>query len=122
MSANEGRKYPVEPRAPVVLAVDDYGTGYAGLSYLERFDAVSVVKLDRSFTASLGRKPVSEHIVRSVVALARDCGLALVAEGVETPEQAATLRACGVQLAQGYLFGRPVPLTASPAVATALPA
>ena len=96
----------------VVLAVDDYGTGYAGLSYLERFDAVSVVKLDRSFTASLGAKPVSEHIVRSVVALARDCGLALVAEGVETQEQVALLRACGVRLGQGYLFGRPVPVPA----------
>lgn len=93
----------------VVLAVDDYGTGYAGLSYLERFDAVSVLKLDRSFTASLGAKPVSEHIVRSVVALARDCGLALVAEGVETQEQVALLRACGVRVGQGYLYGRPVP-------------
>ena len=95
----------------VTLAVDDYGTGYAGLSYLERFDAVGVLKLDRSFTASLGVKPVSEHVVRSVVALARDCGLLLVAEGIETPEQAALLTACGVRLGQGYLFGSPVPFT-----------
>ncbi|MCW2776964.1 MAG: phosphodiesterase [Frankiales bacterium] len=100
----------------VVLAVDDFGTGYAGLSYLERFDAVGMLKLDRSFISSLGTRPASRHIVSSVVGLARDCGLQLVAEGVETREQARLLVECGVQLAQGYLFGRPAPLVPVPAV------
>jgi diguanylate cyclase (GGDEF)-like protein/PAS domain S-box-containing protein len=94
----------------VVLAIDDFGTGYAGLGYLQRFPTLDVVKLDRSFVAGLGRDPVSEHIVRSMVELARGCGLALVTEGVETAHQAALLHELGVQYAQGYLFGRPAPL------------
>ncbi|MDX6215284.1 MAG: hypothetical protein QOG99_868, partial [Frankiales bacterium] len=94
----------------VSLAIDDFGTGYAGLGYLQRFPTLDVIKLDRSFVAGLGREPVSEHIVRSVVELARGCGLQLVTEGVETEEQAADLFELGVRYAQGYLFGRPVPV------------
>jgi diguanylate cyclase (GGDEF)-like protein/PAS domain S-box-containing protein len=95
----------------VSMAIDDFGTGYAGLGYLQRFPTLDVVKLDRSFVAGLGKDPVSEHIVRSVVGLAAGCGLQLVTEGVETEQQAALLRDLGVELAQGYLFGRPTPLT-----------
>lgn len=91
----------------VVLAIDDFGAGYAGLAYLQRFSSLDVVKLDRSFVAGLGADEVSEHIVRSMVELARSCGLVLVTEGVETPEQAALLSDLGVEIAQGYLFGRP---------------
>jgi EAL domain-containing protein (putative c-di-GMP-specific phosphodiesterase class I) len=94
----------------VRLAIDDFGTGYAGLGYLQRFPTLEVIKLDRSFVADLGRSPVSEHIVRSVVELARGCGLRLIVEGVETEQQAADLRELGVTHAQGYLFGRPAPL------------
>ncbi|MCW2674358.1 MAG: hypothetical protein JWP14_2947 [Frankiales bacterium] len=94
----------------ISLAIDDFGTGYAGLGYLQRFPTLDVVKLDRAFVAGLGQEPVSEHIVRSVVELTRGCGLQLVTEGVETEQQADHLRALGVQLAQGYLFGRPVPV------------
>ncbi|MCW2669275.1 MAG: domain S-box protein [Frankiales bacterium] len=94
----------------VSLALDDFGTGYAGLGYLQRFPALDVIKLDRAFIAGLGREPVSGHIVRSVVELARRCGLRLVTEGVETEQQAADLRELGVQFAQGYLFGHPVPV------------
>ena len=93
------------------LAIDDFGTGYAGLGYLQRFPALDVVKLDQSFVAGLGSSPVSEHIVRSVVELTRGCGLKLIAEGVETAQQAANLLALGVGHAQGYFFGRPAPLT-----------
>jgi diguanylate cyclase (GGDEF)-like protein/PAS domain S-box-containing protein len=92
------------------LAIDDFGTGYAGLGYLQRFPALDVIKLDRSFVSGLGHDPVSEHIVRSVVELARGCGLQLVIEGVETEQQAANLLELGVRYAQGYLFGRPVPV------------
>ena len=92
----------------VVLAIDDFGAGYAGLGYLQRFSSLDVVKLDRSFVAGLGVDEVSEHIVKSMVQLARSCGLVLVTEGVETTEQAARLAELGVEIAQGYLFGRPV--------------
>lgn len=93
----------------VVLAIDDFGAGYAGLGYLQRFSTLDIVKLDRSFVAGLGVDPVSEHIVRSMVELARGCGLTLVTEGVETDEQAEALRSLGVEIAQGFLFGRPFP-------------
>lgn len=94
----------------IALAVDDFGAGYAGLAYLQRFPVIDVVKLDRSFVAGLGQDRVSEHIVRSVVELARGCGLELVTEGIETAEQAVLVRELGVTLAQGYLLGRPAPL------------
>ncbi len=94
----------------VSLALDDFGTGYAGLGYLQRFPTLDVIKLDKAFVAGLGREPVSEHIVRSVVELARGCGLQLVTEGVESEAQAEALLALGVRHAQGYLFGRPAPI------------
>jgi len=93
----------------VRLAIDDFGSGYAGLGYLQRFPAIDILKLDGSFVAGLGRDSVSEHIVRATVDLARGCGLQLVTEGVETAEQAAALQELGMELAQGYLFGRPAP-------------
>jgi diguanylate cyclase (GGDEF)-like protein/PAS domain S-box-containing protein len=94
----------------ISLAVDDFGTGYAGLGYLQRFPVIDIVKLDRTFVAGLGQDRVSEHIVRSVVELAKGCGLGLVAEGVESSEQAALVHELGVRHAQGYLLGRPAPL------------
>ena len=94
----------------VGLAIDDFGTGFAGLGYLQRFPAITAVKLDRSFIADLGTDPVSEHVVSAVVQLTRSCGLGLVTEGVETPEQAGQLARLGVECAQGWLFGRPAPL------------
>jgi EAL domain-containing protein (putative c-di-GMP-specific phosphodiesterase class I) len=93
----------------VSIAIDDFGTGYAGFVYLQRFSSVNIVKLDRTFVAELGQNPISEHIVRSMVELARGCGLTLVTEGVETEEQANILQLLGVKLAQGYYFGRPQP-------------
>jgi diguanylate cyclase (GGDEF)-like protein/PAS domain S-box-containing protein len=96
----------------ISLAIDDFGTGYAGLGYLQRFPMIDVLKLDRSFVTGLGQDPISEHIVRSVQELSERCGVSLVTEGVETAEQAALLREMGVPNAQGYLFGRPQPLSA----------
>jgi EAL domain-containing protein (putative c-di-GMP-specific phosphodiesterase class I) len=99
-------------RLGVELAIDDFGTGYAGLLYLQRFQTINVVKLDRSFTRGLGDDPISEHIVQSMVELTRRCGWQLVTEGVETEAQAVLLRRLGVAFAQGYHFGRPQPLAA----------
>ena len=103
----------------VSIAIDDFGTGWAGLGYLQRFPAVDIVKLDRSFVAGLGGDRVSDHIVRSVVELAVRCGLSLIVEGVETVEQADLLRALGASHAQGYLFGHPEPLDRRPVVGPA---
>ncbi|MFN2537480.1 MAG: putative bifunctional diguanylate cyclase/phosphodiesterase [Mycobacteriales bacterium] len=97
------------------LAIDDFGSGYAGLGYLQRFHALDVVKLDRDFVTGMRSSPVGEHIVRSVVELTRGCGLQLITEGVETSQQAADLLALGVTFAQGYFFGRPAPLSSTPA-------
>ena len=94
------------------LSIDDFGTGFAGLGYLQRFPAITAVKLDRSFIAGLGTDPVSEHIVSAVVQLARACGIGLVTEGVETQAQADELARLGVEAAQGWLFGAPAPMSA----------
>jgi diguanylate cyclase (GGDEF)-like protein/PAS domain S-box-containing protein len=97
----------------VSIAIDDFGTGYGGLGYLQRFSSsINVVKLDRSFITEVDRDVASEQIVRAVVELSRGCGLLLVAEGVETEQQAAVLQRLGVPNVQGYLFGRPAPQTA----------
>ena len=90
------------------LGIDDFGTGYASLTYLRRFP-IDFVKIDRSFVAGLGRDRADDMIVRAVIGLARDLGLATVAEGVETEAQLDGLRSLGCTSAQGFLFSRPVP-------------
>ncbi|MBW3572793.1 MAG: EAL domain-containing protein [Gemmatimonadetes bacterium] len=91
----------------VDLCIDDFGTGYSSLSYLHRFP-IDTLKVDRSFIARLGGDEQSEQIVRTILVLARTLGLRAVAEGVETAEQAASLRAMGCEYAQGFRFSHPV--------------
>jgi diguanylate cyclase (GGDEF)-like protein len=91
----------------VTLAVDDFGTGYSSLIYLRRFP-VRVLKIDRSFVVGLGTSAEDTAIVAGVVGLARALGLLAVAEGVETPEQAARLHELGCALAQGYHWSEPL--------------
>jgi diguanylate cyclase (GGDEF)-like protein/PAS domain S-box-containing protein len=102
----------------LLLALDDFGTGYASLSYLQRFP-VDIVKIDRSFTASI--KGVADDLVllKGIIDLGIALGLNLVAEGIETREQHRVVRRLGCQRAQGYYFGRPAPIAACelPAVA-----
>jgi diguanylate cyclase (GGDEF)-like protein/PAS domain S-box-containing protein len=92
----------------VSVAVDDYGTGYSSLRYLDRFDA-DVVKIDRSFVANVVDSVHTQKIVRSVMHMAQSLDLQSIAEGIETVEQWETVRSLGCELGQGYLFSRPVP-------------
>jgi EAL domain-containing protein (putative c-di-GMP-specific phosphodiesterase class I) len=93
----------------VRLAMDDFGTGHSSLHYLQQFH-VDYLKIDQSFIGRIGTESLSEHIVDNVIDLGTRLGLALVAEGVETRQQADYLRSKGVDYLQGYLFGRPLPL------------
>ncbi|MEA2358633.1 MAG: hypothetical protein QOI62_1893 [Solirubrobacteraceae bacterium] len=96
----------------VCLHLDDFGTGYSSLSYLKRFP-LDALKLDRSFVAGLGTDTQESAIVAAVVEMARALGLAVIAEGVETEEQLASLRGLGCELAQGYYFAHPMPAPAA---------
>jgi diguanylate cyclase (GGDEF)-like protein len=92
--------------AGIRVAIDDFGTGYSSLSYLRRFH-VDTLKIDRSFLGA-SEESAAWDIVEMIVALSRGMGVSVVAEGVETPEQAKVLRELGCDLGQGYLFGRPM--------------
>ncbi|WP_277981401.1 EAL domain-containing protein [Sphingomonas phyllosphaerae] len=104
-------------RAGVTVALDDFGTGYASLKHLREFP-VDVIKIDRSFIADLLKDSGDAAIVNAVLGLANQLQIAVVAEGVETPEQAAYLLARNCGHAQGYLFGRPMPADAAEALLT----
>ena len=92
----------------VRLAIDDFGTGYSSLGQLRRFP-VDKVKIDRSFVAGLGRDRDADAIVRAAIKLAHALGMVVVAEGVETDEQLAFLRAEECDAIQGFLVGRAIP-------------
>jgi EAL domain-containing protein (putative c-di-GMP-specific phosphodiesterase class I) len=91
----------------VRVSIDDFGTGWASLTYLREFDVHSL-KIDRSFVSELGGDRRAEAIVRSVVALGAELDIAVVAEGVETEEQRLLLLRFGCVVGQGYLFGKPM--------------
>jgi EAL domain-containing protein (putative c-di-GMP-specific phosphodiesterase class I) len=97
----------------VRLAIDDFGTGYSSLSYLRQFP-VDILKLDRSFVSMIAEFTATPAIVRGLLDLGRTLGLETVAEGVEDAFQRDALREQGCDLAQGYLFSRPLtPVDAS---------
>jgi diguanylate cyclase (GGDEF)-like protein len=92
----------------VQLSIDDFGTGYSSLSYLHRFP-LSHLKIDRSFVSRMTETKDNAEIVRTIITLAHNLGMKVIAEGVETSEQNELLRSLGCEYGQGYLFSRPVP-------------
>ncbi len=90
------------------LALDDFGTGYGSLTYLKRLP-VQTLKIDIDFVRDLPSNLANQRLVRGIVALARSFGKDTIAEGVEDAPTLALLRAYGVDYAQGYFIGRPVP-------------
>ena len=94
--------------AGITVTLDDFGTGYSSLCYLAEM-TFDKIKIDRSFVRTLHERPESAKIVDAVIGLSRSLGVQTVAEGVETERDAQVLLQLGCGLAQGYLFGRPVP-------------
>jgi PAS domain S-box-containing protein len=97
------------------LALDDFGTGYSSLRHLQ-YLPFDEIKVDSSFVSSMAQKRESRKIVAAVVGLGQSLGLATVAEGIETAEQAEMLMWLGCGIGQGWLFGKPVPAESLAAV------
>ena len=93
----------------VRISMDDFGSGYSSLSYLQAFP-FDKIKIDRAFIVNLGRNPQSAAIVRAVIDLGHGLDMSIIAEGVETIEQLAFLAKEGCDGVQGYLLGKPLPI------------
>jgi len=94
----------------VRLSIDDFGTGYSSLSYLNRFP-VDTLKVDRSFITRMTEGDENLEIVKTIVTLAGNLGMQVIAEGVETENQLEQLKLLKCQYAQGYLFSKPLAAT-----------
>lgn len=97
------------------LAVDDLGTGYAGLASFTQLSP-DIVKLDRSLVCGIDRDTTKQRVVRAMTLLCADLGMQVIAEGIETHEERATLEGLGADLLQGWLFGKPKPNFAEPVI------
>ena len=97
--------------ANINVCIDDFGTGFSSLSYLQRLP-VQKLKIDRAFIDDLDKHASSKSIVQGIVAMAQQLSIEAVAEGIETAEQAQLMRDMGCPLAQGFYFARPMPIDA----------
>jgi diguanylate cyclase (GGDEF)-like protein/PAS domain S-box-containing protein len=102
----------------VQIYIDDFGTGYSSLSYLHRFP-IDTLKIDRSFISRMGADGENAKIIQTIVMLARDLGMNVIAEGVETIEQCEHLRGLRCEYAQGFFFSEPLNNTAVEALLVA---
>ncbi|HLY19039.1 MAG TPA: PAS domain S-box protein [Bryobacteraceae bacterium] len=94
----------------VQISIDDFGTGYSSLAYLQRLP-IDNLKIDRCFVEGIGHTAGNQRLVQAIVGLAHGLNMTATAEGVETEEQLALLRALGCDRAQGFLLGRPAPVS-----------
>jgi EAL domain-containing protein (putative c-di-GMP-specific phosphodiesterase class I) len=92
----------------VRLAIDDFGTGYSSMSLMKKFP-VDTIKIDRSFVQDLPHDAEDRAIAQAIISMGKALGLTVIAEGVETADQAAFLREHACDEMQGYLFSKPVP-------------
>jgi diguanylate cyclase (GGDEF)-like protein/PAS domain S-box-containing protein len=90
------------------ISIDDFGTGYSSLAYLKRFP-LNTLKIDRSFIQDITQSTDDQEITRAIIAMGQNLGLKVLAEGVETEQQVAILRASGCDYIQGYYYSRPLP-------------
>jgi len=91
----------------VEMSIDDFGTGYSSLSYLHRLP-IDTLKIDRSFISCMSENNENREIIRTIIMLARNLEMGVIAEGVETKEQIRLLRELKCESAQGYVFSMPV--------------
>lgn len=96
-------------QADILIALDDFGVGHSNLNYLQEFQA-DILKIDRSFVIGIGSNDLSGHVLQSIIDLSKQLRLKLIAEGIETLEQAEYLQSKGVEYLQGYYFSRPQPI------------
>ena len=110
MDAPENARVELEKCRGIGLnvSIDDFGSGYSSLSYLHYFP-IDTLKIDQSFIRSLSTHPDSMVLVRSIIGLAQNLGMSVVAEGVETADNAEKLRSLGCEYIQGYFFSKPLP-------------
>lgn len=94
--------------AGIQVAIDDFGTGYSSMAYLRKFD-IDYLKIDQSFVRDVATDPGDRAIVRSIIAMAHELGLKVIAEGIETQAQKTLLREAGCDYGQGFLFSKAVP-------------
>lgn len=92
----------------ISISIDDFGTGYSSLSYLHSFP-INTLKIDRSFVMSMLHKDNSMALVKSIIALAKNLGMNVIAEGIENKEEATALKELNCQKCQGYWFAKPMP-------------
>ena len=101
------RVFPELRAVGVKLSIDDFGTGMSSLAYVKKLD-VNYIKIDRSFITNITTDYRDEAVIKSMLMLCANVNKEVIAEGVETFEQAEKLHALGCKLAQGYYFGKPM--------------